>query len=346
MLVIDTPARSALRNMGLLRGGSDGAWLELQTSGTVSTPRTVVRSLSSWEDSFDHVSRLTGTTSDDRVLVPAPPSGSMFAFAHAHAAHVGADVVHLPRWSLRDAERALGTCTLAHLTPAMLAGLLERDLGQLRTVVCAGAALPEAVRQDALAAGLQVVDYYGAAELSFVAMRAGGRLDPFPEVEIELREGVVWARSPWLCEGYASGQSGPLLKDAQGWATVGDRGLLDPQAGLVVLGRGDETVTMGGTSVHCSDVEAAIRSFATVTEVVVVGTPHPHLGELLEVVVVGADSTDIDELRSRTATLVSPAHLPRRWHLWDRLPVTLAGKVDRSAVRKRLVDSRASVVLT
>lgn len=332
----DTPARAALREMGVLREVGRRTWLELATSGTSTTPRSVVRSVQSWEDSFDHVSRLTGTTPEDRVLVPAPPSGSMFAFAHAHAAHVGAGVVALPRWSLRDAEQALRTCTLAHLTPAMLTGLLGRDLGRLRTVVCAGAALPDAVRQRAHALGIDVVDYYGAAELSFVAMRAGGRLDPFPEVEMELRDDVIWARSPWLAQGYAVGQSGPLLTDAAGWASVGDRGRIDPGRGLVVLGRGADTVTSGGTTVVCADVESAVLGHPSVTAAVVIGTPHVELDELLEVVVTGSDALDVHELRSHTATLVSRTHLPRRWHVWSELPLTPAGKVDRSEVLRRL----------
>ena len=107
-----------------------------------------------------------------------------------------------------------------------------------------------------------MVDYYGAAELSFVAMRAAGRLDAFPGVEIELRDDVIWARSPWLCDGYAPGQSGPLRRDADGWATVGDRGRFEPDTGLVVLGRGADTVTTAGTTVRCADVSGASRSSA------------------------------------------------------------------------------------
>lgn len=338
----DTPARAALRDMGFLREADGRAWLELSTSGTAAAPRAVLRSLASWEDSFDHVSRLTGTTADDRVLVPAPPSGSMFAFAHAHAAQIGADVVALPRWSLRDAEVAAARCTVAHLTPAMLAGLLDRDLGALRTVVCAGAALPDGLRQRAHDAGVNVVDYYGAAELSFVAMRVGDRLDPFPEVEIDVRDGVIWARSPWLADGYAPGQTGPLRRDSDGWATVGDRGHLDPERGLVVIGRGDDTVTTGGVTILCADVEAAVLTFHTVTAAVAVGMPHPDLGEALEVVVTGSSTIDIGELRFHTGALVARTHLPRRWHVWTDLPLTPAGKVDRTEIRRRLGADRDS----
>lgn len=336
----DTPARAALRQMGFLREADGQSWLELSTSGTAAAPRTVRRTLASWEGSFDHVSRLTGTVATDRVLVPAPPSGSMFAFAHAHAAHLGAGVVALARWSLREAEAALTSCTVAHLTPAMLIGLLDRDLGRLRTVVCAGAALPHRVRLQAQSAGVHVVDYYGAAELSFVAMRGGGRLDPFPEVEVDLRDGVIWVRSPWLAEGYAPGQSGPMLRDAEGWATVGDRGRLDDELGLVVLGRGEDTVTTGGATVLCADVEAAVLTSPAVTAAVAIGTPHFELGEVLEVVVTGALIHDVDELRSHTAELVPRTHVPRRWHVWSELPLTPAGKVDRAEVRRRLAAER------
>lgn len=328
--------------MGVLREADGRAWLELRTSGTSAVPRTVVRSLESWEGSFDHVTHLTGLTSADRVLVPAPPTGSMFAFAHAHAAHLGAKVLALARWSPAEAERALATCTAAHLTPAMLSALLDRDLGRLRTVVCAGAALPDAVRRAAQAAGVHVVDYYGAAELSFVAIRVGQQLQAFPEVEITLREGVIWARSPWLADGYGPGETGPMRRDPDGFATVGDHGRWDPDVELVVLGRGGDTVTTGGTTVLCSDVEAALLSCDGVSAVAVVGIPHPRLGEVVEAVVVGRAGLNLDKVRSRTAGLVDRRHLPRRWHQWAELPLTAVGKVDRSEVRARLIAFRES----
>lgn len=340
----DTPARAVLRDMGVLCETGGRSWLELQTSGTVATPRTVRRSVASWEGSYDHVSRLTGMVATDRVLVPAPPTGSMFAFARAHTAHVGADVVNLSRWSVRDAEAALGSCTVAHLTPAMLTGLLDRDLGRLRTVVCAGAALPRRVRQRALEVGVDVVDYYGAAELSLVAMRMGQRMEAFPEVEIDLRDGVVWARSPWLSDGYGPGETGLMRRDTNGFATVGDRAVHDDELGLVVLGRGDDTVTTGGATVLCSDAEAALLTLPTVTAAVVVGVPHAELGELLVAVVNGLSPLDVDELRTRTAELVTHTHLPRRWHVWPDLPLTQAGKVDRAEVQRQVITERQAEV--
>lgn len=328
--------------MGLLHERDGRAWLELTTSGTSASPRTVVRSVESWEDSFGHVSRLTGITTDDRVLVPAPPSGSMFAFAHAHAAGVGAQVVALERWNPAVAAETASRCTVAHLTPAMLSALLDRGTGRLRTVVCAGAALPESVRSFAVEHGIEVVDYYGAAELSFVAMRTGSRLETFPEVEVDLRDGVVWARSPWLAEGYAPGQSGPLRRDGRGFATVGDRARWDDDEGLVLLGRGEDVVTTGGVTVVCADVEAALLRLPGVSDVAVVGISHPALGEVVEAVVSGSRALDLGLVRARAALVVDRRHLPRRWHHWTELPLTAAGKVDRGEVRLRLAAERGS----
>ncbi|WP_170070249.1 class I adenylate-forming enzyme family protein [Knoellia remsis] len=335
-----SPSRLLLRELGILVGSGPTAHLELSTSGTTGTPRTVRRTLASWERSYEHVTALTGITGEDRVLVPSPPRSSLFAFALAHSAHVGAPTVPLERWSARLAAEAAATCTAAHLTPPMLSALLDRDLGALRTVVCAGGSLPRSTRQRATERGVTVVDYYGATELSFVAMRQDGRMSPFPEVEVELRQGAIWVRSPWVAQDYAVGE-GPMTRDRVGWTTVGDRGRWSDDDGLVVLGRGDDAVTTGGATVLCGDVEVELLDLPAVRQAVVVGTPHPQLGAALEAVVVAAPGTDPRQLRSELSTRVAPTHLPRRWHLWDELPLTSRGvKVDRSAVRERLVAER------
>ena len=59
--------------------------IALQTSGTTSEPRAVVRTTSSWVDSFPHVSRLTGIDRRSRVWVPGPLTATMNLFAAVHA---------------------------------------------------------------------------------------------------------------------------------------------------------------------------------------------------------------------------------------------------------------------
>ena len=332
-------ALAVLRGLGALREDASGTRLELQTSGSSATPRTVVRSVESWLASFAAFTELTGLAGDDVVLVPAPPQSSMFAFATAHAAWLGAETVSLARWNVREAADAASRCTAAHLTPSMLDALLEAGPGLLRRVVCAGSALSATARSRGHRSGLHVVDYYGATELSFVAIRhPDGRLLPFPDTEVELREGVVWARSPWVCDGYAAGQTGPLRRDRDGWATVGDRGHWDPDNGLVVTGRGDDLILCGGASVVPTDVEHVLLTLPGVAQAVVVGLAHPQLGEVVGAVLVAASGTHLDLARVRrlAAEQLAPTHLPRRWQVAEQLRLTAAGKVSRAAVRELL----------
>src|SRR5690606_5658448 len=143
-----------------------------------------------------------------------------------------------------------------------------------------GAGLDPVQRERAAASGLELVAYYGAVELSFVAVDTGDGLRPFPEVDVAVRPqpgtslGEVWVRSPWVSQGYLAGARGPLRRDGA-WATVGDLAELPDGAGpapatsavplgsgsgpLVLRGRGDGAVLTAGATVVPEDVEAALR---------------------------------------------------------------------------------------
>lgn len=313
---------------GFLDALAAGADVALRTSGSAGVPRLVVRTTSSWTSSFPAFSELTGLTAGSRVWVPGPLSATMNLFAAVHAAVVGAAVVP-----------GLATATHAALTPTALRRLLDEGAPLSGvTVVVAGDALPTGLHDRATAAGATVHHYYGAAELSFVAW--GGHaadLRPFPGVELAVRDGEVWARSPYVCTGYV-GAPGPLRRSTDGFATVGDRGrLVDGR--LEVAGRPD-AVSVGGATVPVADVEALLRPAAH-GDVAVVGMTHPELGSVLAAVLTDVD--DLAPLRRLARDRLAGAHRPRRWFHLHRLPVTPAGKVDREALVSMLSGPDAGV---
>jgi acyl-CoA synthetase (AMP-forming)/AMP-acid ligase II len=203
-------------------------------------------------------------------------------------------------------------------------------------VVVAGDHCAATLRDQCQQSGWQVVEYYGAAELSFVAWRdASGPMRAFAGVQTQLREGVLWARSPYLARGYLTADAlGPLRRDPQGWATVQDRGWAAPD-GLEVLGRGNTAVNSGGHTVVVEEVERLLRALPGVDEVAVLGVPHPRLGQVLTAVVVGpaVDAT----LRAAVAGMPAPAR-PRRWLHADALPRTSGGKLARVALSDLVAD--------
>ena len=295
-----------------------GELIALRTSGTTSAPRAVVRTTGSWVDSFPHVSRLTGIDGTARVWVPGPLSATMNLFAAVHARYVRATVVDAPDGA-----------THAHLTPALLRAALHdgTDLAGIHVVV-AGDRLPRDLAGQAQAAGARISHYYGAAELSFVAWGTHEEdLRPFPGVEVEVRDGVLWVRSPYLSHGY-DGAEGPFTVAADGFATVGDRGRLEGGV-LTVVGRGTEVVLTGGATVLVADVELGLRQVG-VRDVVVVGVPHRRLGSIVAAVV--SDVAVADRARESARTALSSVQRPRLWFHLPQFPLTAGGKVDRAAV--------------
>lgn len=295
-----------------------GGRVALATSGSTGRPRSVVRTTESWVASFPAFSALTGTGATSRVWVPGPLTATMNLFAAVHARFVGAGVESRPDHA-----------THAQLTPSALRRCLDEGTPlDGVTVVVAGDRLPPALHGRAVAAGARVCHYYGAAELSFVGWgeHAAG-LRPFPGVDVSVRDGEIWVRSPFLCSGYDGGLAGPLRRDGAGFATVGDRGVLSD--GLLTVAGRDDAVTTAGATVHVADVEEHLRA-AAFGEVVVVGLPHPQLGAVL--VAVLTDPADHGPLRASARSGLAAVQRPRVWFHVAPLPQTAAGKVDRRAL--------------
>ena len=279
------------------------------TSGTTTSAREVVRSTASWWSSFEAYTALSGVSQGARVWLPGPLAATMNLFAAVHARVMGAELVDCP-------DEATHAC----VTPAVL----SRRGGELpggSRVVVAGDGLSPA--QHASAVDLDVVHYYGAAELSFVACGPhAGELRSFPGVEIRVVDGEIRVRSPYLAR---PGSGSMRLVD--GWATVGDLGRLEGDR-LLVLGRPDTVVT-GGATVVIADVEAALAPAAQ-APYALVGVPHPELGAVLGAVV--TDASDRDGLAAHARSHLAPAQRPRLWQVAAELPLTDAGKVDRAAL--------------
>lgn len=320
-VIIGDPSAPPI-DLSLVPGGGH---LVTVTSGSTGRPRPIVRTVASWTDSFAPFTSLVGLTSADRVGLTGPLSSSMQSFAAVHAHWVGATIA------------PLGTATVIHCVPTFLSSLLDglSRAPNLRTVVVAGAGLPVSLADKAKRQGLQVVEYYGAAELSLVAASAGGALLPFAGVEVEVRDDVLWARSPYLAKGYLAGTSGPLTWDAAGFGSVGDRAMIGANGTVKVLGRADAAINVGGATIQAEDVEAVLGELPGVIEVAIVGASHETLGQVIAAVVVLSKDADLAEVRAEAKAVLSGPALPRRWRQVEALPRTGAGKLARDRVAWR-----------
>jgi acyl-CoA synthetase (AMP-forming)/AMP-acid ligase II len=270
----------------------------------------------------------------------------MHLFAALHTLWLGAELSDDP-----------ATASAVQCTPAVLRRLLSAERLPPRIVV-AGAALADAGRAAAEERGAAVSEYYGAAELSFVAISDGaGALRPFPGVELEVRrvvrgaernggrdgdhDGAAWVRSPYLALGYVdSPDGGALLRDDSGFASVGDLIELSDDGVVRVRGRADAAVTTAGSTVLSEDIERAIEGIPGVGSVAVLAEPHPILGEsvlaVLERTPALQHADAHDALLAAARASFSPIERPRRWLFVDTIPRTASGKLAKGVLRAGL----------
>ncbi len=197
-------------------------------------------------------------------------------------------------------------------------------------VLVGGAATSATLRQAATSAGVRIVETYGMTETCGGCVYDGVPLDGVGvhlDVENRVRlSGAVVAR------GYRGRPSDPAFAEARTFRT-NDLGRLR-EGRLVIIGRMDDVIIVGGQNIHPGPVEQAIAALPTVGSVVVVGVPDPEWGQQVVAVVVPAPNTDPPQpadLTRATAGLPAAAR-PRRLLLVDDLPMRGPGKPDRTAI--------------
>jgi acyl-coenzyme A synthetase/AMP-(fatty) acid ligase len=148
--------------------------------------------------------------------------------------------------------------------------------------------------------------------------------------------------TPTLVDAYAWDEEASALAFHDGWYRTRDIGVMPEPGKLMVLGRSDEMVTIGGVKTAPQAMEARLRSLPGIREAVLLGVPRAGGIEELTVVL----ECDMDRLPSPLAQAMVGilAGVVERLHpvLLPSLPRTETGKVRRPALRAALAAAAAA----
>lgn len=377
-IVIGTPADLKadldpvdLPEPGDVDGDPSSTFLIGLTSGTTSRPKMFYRSRRSWSLSLAQHESAFGLTAADVVLAPGPLSHGLTTYAAAEALTAGARFVFLQRF---DPETALAmieaeAVTRLTLVPAMLHDLCARasaPVPAVTTILSAGAKLSENLRRRAanLFPNAELLEYYGASELSFVtltppATSRDGPVPPasigkaFPGVTISIRDatgahelpdgsvGTLFVDSPLISEGYlgepeasgsqASGAQASGFVRVGRWASVGDRAWRDAAGFLTLAGREGDVINCGGNSFYPAELEAVLVACPGIDAACVLGLPDRRLGQIA-VAVLEADGVTRARVEAHCARHLARYKIPRHFYRTAKLPRTESGKVAARAV--------------
>ena len=249
---------------------------------------------------------------------------------------------------------------LISLVPTQLARLMAVPqarawLRQLAVVWVGGAALPEALADQARSAGIRLAPCYGATETAAMVSAlppgqflagASGCGQPLADVRlrVDLLSQAVEVLTTRLSPGWigACGPLEPLPRTPDGWWRSGDGGRIG-STGLEIFGRLDGAIQSGGETVFPEQLEQRLRALAQtegwpLQELLLLPVAEPGWGERLTALVRPAENANgqpangealISMLQAAVAAWPPPER-PRRWLLCESLAPSPQGKWQRS----------------
>ncbi|WP_431300529.1 AMP-binding protein [Tabrizicola sp. BL-A-41-H6] len=315
---------------------------ETLTSGSTGTPRRIRRSHASWIASFDVNAARFGIGPGARVAVLGRLVHSLSLYGAVEGMHLGAEV-HLLDGLRPDRQRgalAERRVTQLYATPAQLRLLTDHSgpvCPDLRLILVGGSKLDAALRAAAgkLAPAARIVEFYGAAETSFITLAdtttpEGSVGAVYPGVELELRAGQVWVKSPYLFDGYAGDPGGAVL--SEGWLSVCEMGRLD--AGWLYLsGRAGRMVTVADQNVFPEEIEALLAALPGIRHGAVLARPDARRGMVLLAVAQGDPAQEAAIMAALRAAL-GPLKAPKALIWRADWPTLASGKTDLSALER------------
>jgi fatty-acyl-CoA synthase len=148
--------------------------------------------------------------------------------------------------------------------------------------------------------------------------------------------GEIVHRSPQLLAGYFHDDARSAAAFEGGWFHSGDLATIDDEGYITVVDRKKDMIKTGGENVASREVEEAIYRLPGVSEVAVVGLPHPHWVEAVVAVVVAKPGAGLDEVAvlEHCRAHLAPFKAPKRVVFVDALPKNPSGKLLKRELRQ------------
>jgi acyl-CoA synthetase (AMP-forming)/AMP-acid ligase II len=144
--------------------------------------------------------------------------------------------------------------------------------------------------------------------------------------------GEVVVRGPNVTRGYHNNAEANAAAFTSGWFRTGDRGMVDGDGYLTLIGRIKELINRGGEKISPLEVDAALLAHPAVAEAATFAAPDPKYGEEVHAaVVLKAVATEV-ELQAHCRTLLADFKVPKVLYITKELPRTATGKVQRRHV--------------
>ena len=356
-------------------GGGQGANDVMRmafTSGTTGNPKGVIHSHNTTLSTCRTLNADMGVSPDEVFLIYLPLGLNWGYLTLVQTVMAGARAVLLDQFSARAALELIQGERVTYIptAPASIIAMLndpelERfDLSSLRVIITGGASCPiETIREFRARMHGHLIELYGMLETGFHTYT---RLDDDPEAVtgtvgtvssgLGLRlidesgrdvaagaEGEIAALGPSVHLGYHKTPSANAeLFTSDGWFRTGDLGQFDGAGNVKIVGRLKEMINRGGKKFFPREIEEILYTHPKILHAAIVGVPDSRLGErnCLCVTPRPGQTIALDEVVGYLKDGVATYKLPETIEIFDELPFTPTGKIQRHVLVKRVLERR------
>jgi len=343
--------------------GSDMAAL-LYSSGTTGQPKGIVLSHNNLRENAQTLKDLWGFSDSDRLL-------HMLPIYHVHGLFVGlgcvlmsgASMVWHSRFNDQAAVDALPSCTVMMGVPTYYTRLLGNPefgaacCSNMRLFISGSAPLlAETFAEFQTRTGHTILERYGMTETGMntsnplVGERRGGTVGlALPGVSVRVvgdtgadlaigEIGNLQVQGPNVFSGYwrlPEKTAEDFTSD--GYFDTGDKGTIDAEGYVSIVGREKDMVITGGLNVYPKEIELVIDELPGVKESAVIGVAHADFGETVVAVIIkaGEHAPTATEVIAHCRTQLANFKIPKRVEIIDALPRNAMGKVQKNLLRQR-----------
>jgi len=339
----------------------------LYSSGTTGVPKGIMLTHANLLRNTEALVDAWAFTADDRLLHALP-------IFHVHGLFVaigctllsGASMRWLTGYNVTEVIRHLPECTVMMGVPTYYTRLLAQPSFNARTtrnvrLFVSGSAplLEETFVEFEARTGHRILERYGMTETN---MNTSNPLDgerkpgtvglPLPGVDVRVVDdsgrtvatgeiGNLQVRGPNVFIGYWK-MPDKTAEDftADGFFNTGDKGRIDEDGYVAIVGRAKDMVISGGLNVYPKEIELFIDDLPGVSESAVIGVPHADFGEGVVAVVVPESLEAVSERDVIDACKAELAafKVPKRVVFVDELPRNTMAKVQKNVLRETYRD--------
>lgn len=356
-------ARENPAEFGVVPRAQDDMAALLYSSGTTGVPKGIMLTHANLLRNTEALVDAWGFTDSDRLLHALP-------IFHVHGLFVaigcvmlsGASMRWLPAYNPKEVMRYLPECTVLMGVPTYYTRLLSQSTFTKKTasnirLFISGSAplLEETFIEFEARTGHRILERYGMTETN---MNTSNPLDgerkpgtvgpPLPGVDVRIVDdegnalptdeiGNLQVRGPNVFIGYWK-MPDKTAEDftEDGFFNTGDKGKIDEDGYVSIVGRAKDMVITGGLNVYPKEIELFVDDLPGVKESAVIGVPHADFGEGVVAVVVPENLGEVSETDVIDACKVDLANfkVPKRVVFVDELPRNTMAKVQKNVLRE------------